>query len=80
MGGRLVYMLVDCQQHLECCCVEDSAFVPFVVRINDRSFEDRKRTLEEIKFLFFNTVYLWTAFFFFFFLVFSYHDFFAPTS
>jgi len=41
--------------------------VPFVVRINDRSFEDRKRTLEEIKFLFFNTVYLWTAFFFFFF-------------
>jgi len=23
--------LVDCRQHLECCCVEDGAFVPFVV-------------------------------------------------
>jgi hypothetical protein len=29
--------------------------------MNYRSFEDRKRTLEEIKFLFFNTLYRWTA-------------------
>jgi hypothetical protein len=30
-------------------------------KMNDRSFEDHKRTLEEIKFLFFNTLYLWTV-------------------
>jgi hypothetical protein len=28
--------------------------------MNDISFEDRKRTLEEIKSLFFYTLYLWT--------------------
>jgi hypothetical protein len=28
--------------------------------MNDRCFEDRERTLEEIKSLFFNTLYLWT--------------------
>jgi hypothetical protein len=28
---------------------------------NDRSFEYRERTLEEIKSLFFKTLYLWTA-------------------
>jgi hypothetical protein len=27
---------------------------------NDKSFEDCERTLEEIKSLFFNTLYLWT--------------------
>jgi hypothetical protein len=44
--------------------VEDGTFVPFVVSLkekNDRSFEDRERTLEEIKSLFFNTLYLWTV-------------------
>jgi hypothetical protein len=46
---------------------------------NDKSFEDWERTLEEIKSLFFKTLYLWTIayvysdflvffFFFFFFL------------
>jgi hypothetical protein len=41
--------------------VEDGASVLYVVsmrEMNDRSFEDRERTLEEIKSLFFNTLYL----------------------
>jgi hypothetical protein len=40
--------------------VEDSAFMPLVVwrEINDKSFEDRERTLEELKSLFFYTSYL----------------------
>jgi hypothetical protein len=45
------------------------------------SFEDRERTLEEIKSLFFNTLYLWTPTYVSP-LVVSYHDFivlFAPT-
>jgi hypothetical protein len=42
--------------------------------MNDRSFEDRERTLEEIKSLFFYTLYLWTAAFVSP-LVISYHDF-----
>lgn len=29
--------------------------------MNDRNFEDRERALEEIKSLFFNILYLWTA-------------------
>jgi hypothetical protein len=44
--------------------VKDGAFVHFVVsmeRNDDRSFEDRKRILEKIKSLFFNTSHLWTA-------------------
>jgi len=45
--------------------------------MNYRSFEDRKRTLEEIKFLFFNTLYRWTATFISL-LVISYHDFLVP--
>lgn len=24
-------LVVDCRQHLECCCMEDSAFMPFIV-------------------------------------------------
>jgi hypothetical protein len=58
--------------------------------MNDRSFEDRENALEEIKSLFFNTLYLWTADFvsalvisYHNLLVLSYHDFlvlFAPTS
>jgi hypothetical protein len=50
--------------------------------INDRSFEDREKTLEEIKSLFFNTLYLWTTTYVFPLAV-SYQDFlvlFAPTS
>jgi hypothetical protein len=49
--------------------------------MNNRSFEDRKRTLEKIKSLFFNILYLWTTVYVFP-LVISYHDFlffFAPT-
>jgi len=42
--------------------------------MNDRSFENREGTLEEIKSLFFNTLYLWIAAFVSP-LVFSYHDF-----
>jgi len=42
--------------------------------INDSSFEDHKKTLEEIKSLFFNTLYLWTATYVSP-LVISYHDF-----
>ena len=57
-----------------------SAFVSFVglrKESNDRNrnFEDCERTLEEIKFLFFNTLYLWQLpFFFFFFFLFSFSD------
>jgi hypothetical protein len=57
--------------------VEDDVFMPFVV-----SMEDKERTLEEIKSLFFNTLYLWTAAFVSPLLI-SYHDFliiFAPPS
>jgi hypothetical protein len=32
-------------------------------KMNDRSFENCERTLEEIKFLFFNTLYLWITVF-----------------
>jgi hypothetical protein len=56
--------------------VEDGAFVSLWClwrEMNDRSFEDHERTLEEIKSLFFNT-YLWTAAFVSS-LVISYHDF-----
>jgi hypothetical protein len=53
-------------------------------KMNDRSFEDCERSLEEIKSLFFNTLYLWTtAFVSHLMIVISYHDFlvlFAPTS
>ena len=42
--------------------------------IKDRSFEDCERTLEEIKFLFFNILYLLTTDFVSFFLI-SYLDF-----
>jgi hypothetical protein len=48
---------------------------------NDMSFEDRERTLEEIKSLFFNTLYLWTPTSVFPSVI-SYHEFivfFAPT-
>jgi hypothetical protein len=44
--------------------VEDSAFVPLWClcrKMNDINFEDLYGTLEEIKSLFFNTLYLWTA-------------------
>jgi hypothetical protein len=49
--------------------------------MNDLSFEDRERTLEEIKSLFFDTLYLWTAAFVSHFVI-RYDDFlvlFAPT-
>jgi hypothetical protein len=29
--------------------------------MNDRSFEDRESTMEELKSFFFNTLYIWTA-------------------
>jgi hypothetical protein len=32
---------------------------------DDRSFEDHERILKEIKSLFFNTLYLWKAYFYF---------------
>jgi hypothetical protein len=51
-------------------------------QMNDINFEDYEKTLKEIKSLFFNTLYLWTAVFVSP-LVISYHDFlvlFAPTS
>lgn len=41
--------------------------------MNDSCFEDRERTLEELKSLFFNTLYFWTAAYVFP-LVISYHD------
>jgi hypothetical protein len=50
--------------------------------MNDTNFEDHKRTLEEIKSLLFNTLYLWTIAYVSPFLI-NYHDFlvhFAPTS
>jgi hypothetical protein len=57
--------------------MEDSTFMSFVVswrERNDRSFENRERTQEEIKYFFFKTLYLWTTAFVFS-LVISYHDF-----
>jgi hypothetical protein len=42
--------------------------------MNYRSFEDHERTLEEIKSLFFNTLYLWTTGFVSPLMI-SYHDF-----
>jgi hypothetical protein len=42
--------------------------------MNDRSFENRKRTLEELKSLFFSTLYFWTTIFVSPLLI-SYHDF-----
>jgi hypothetical protein len=50
--------------------------------MNDRSFEDREKTLEELKSLIFYTLYLWTAAFISP-LVISYHNFlvlFSPSS
>jgi hypothetical protein len=50
--------------------------------MNDISFEDRKRTLEEIKSLFFYTLYLWTKSFASPLMI-NYHDFlllFSPSS
>jgi hypothetical protein len=44
--------------------VEDGIFVPFVClwrEMNEKSFEYRERTLEELKSLFFNTLYIWTT-------------------
>jgi hypothetical protein len=41
--------------------------------MNDENFEDCERTLEELKSLFFNTLYLWTVAFVSFGV--SYHDF-----
>jgi hypothetical protein len=58
--------------------VEDGAFVPFLVFMEEneyRSFEDRERILEEIKSLFFNTTYIWTAFVSP--LLINYHEFFV---
>jgi hypothetical protein len=46
----------------------------FLREKNDKSFENRKKTLEKIKSLFFNTLYLW-IFAFVSLLVISYHDF-----
>jgi hypothetical protein len=54
----------------------------FQLERNDRSFEDRERTLEEIRSLFFYTLYLLTSTFVYS-LVISYHDFlviFSPSS
>jgi hypothetical protein len=65
---------LDYRQHSECCYVENGTFVPFVMSLegkDDRSFEDCERALEEIKSLFFKTLYLWTTAF----VVISYHDF-----
>jgi hypothetical protein len=42
--------------------------------MNERSLEDRERTLEEIKALFFYTLYLWTTAFVSPLMI-SYHDF-----
>jgi hypothetical protein len=50
--------------------------------MNDRCFEDCKTTLEELKSLFFNTLYLWTTAYVAH-LVISYYDFlflFTPTT
>jgi hypothetical protein len=50
--------------------------------MNDRSFEDNESTLEEIKSLFFNTLYLWTVAFVSHLMI-NYHDFlviFTPTN
>jgi hypothetical protein len=44
--------------------------------MNDRIFEDHKRTLEELKFFFFYSLYIWTAAFVAP-LEISFHDFFV---
>jgi hypothetical protein len=35
----VVRLLVDCWQHLECCGVEDGAFVPFEVSIRGNELQ-----------------------------------------
>jgi hypothetical protein len=63
------------------CCLHAFSGV-YEAEMNDRSFEDYEKTSNEIKSLFFNTLYLWTADLFSP-LVISYHNFhvlFAPTS
>jgi hypothetical protein len=45
--------------------------------MNDRCFENHKKTLNELKSLFFNTLYLWIAAYVSP-LVISYDDFFVP--
>jgi hypothetical protein len=50
--------------------------------MNDRSFEDRERMLEELKSFFFNTLYMWTVAYVSH-LIQSFHDFlilFSPSS
>lgn len=47
--------------------MENCAFLPFAVSLremNNRSFEDCERTLEEVESFFFYTIYIWTAAFF----------------
>jgi hypothetical protein len=44
--------------------------------MNNRSFEDHKRTMKELKYFYFNTLYLWTAAYISS-LVLSFHDFFV---
>jgi hypothetical protein len=44
--------------------------------MNDKSFEDRERTLEKLKYFFFNTLFLWTAAFISL-SVLSFHDLFV---
>lgn len=61
--------------------MEDGVFVPFWClwrEINDRSFEDHEKTLEELKSFFFNTLYFWTEAFYA--LVLSYRDLFFSFS
>jgi hypothetical protein len=44
--------------------VEDRVILPFVVYLkerNDRRFEDSERTVAELKFFFFKTLYHWTV-------------------
>jgi hypothetical protein len=82
MSSRLICFLVDCQQHLECCCVDDSAFVSFVV-----SLEGTERIIEILRTmrghwrrfsLFSSKLSLDSCFCFS--LVISYHNFLVPCS
>jgi hypothetical protein len=59
-----IFFIVRWQESYELRCsifLEDGVFVPFEVSVEGkeyRCFEDCKRTLEEFKSLFFNTLYL----------------------
>jgi hypothetical protein len=83
VGLYACWWIVDSTQSVVVWNIVPSCLLRCLWReMNDMRFEYRERTLEEIKSLFFNALYLWTSIFVSPFVV-IYHDFlvlFASTS